>query len=95
MLHEAIQRGFDERKEDQTMHSQEIIRARSPIMKRDICVNAVSDDRLLDFDQSQSVDLDAGPNDDAEPELMLTQESIKTNKDQFGDDMEDDMLLDL
>jgi hypothetical protein len=95
LLHEAIQRGLDERKYDQDMHSREIIRVSSPVVDGDLHANDTMEDQTMGFDRSQPMDLDAGTDDDAGSKSILAQKNSKQSSDEFGDDIEDDMLLDL
>jgi hypothetical protein len=95
LLHEAIQRGLDERKHDQDMHSQEIIRGSSPVVDGGLHANDMMEDQMMGTDQSQPMDLDAGTNDDAGSKSILAHKNSKQSSDEFGEDIEDDMLLDL
>ena len=53
------------------------------------------EDTPAEFDMSQFVDFDRGEDEDAKSVLMAIDDKIKQSSDDFVNDIEDDMLLDL
>lgn len=109
LLHEAIQRGLDARKDNQTMGTEEIVKLPSTVAEVSVVEGqepmsvppslerpkSKIEDPSSEFDMSQFVDFDAGQDEDAKSISMAIHDKIKQSSDDFGNDIEDDMLLDL
>ena len=107
LLHEGIQKGLDARKEDQATENVEIVKVPGPDMGEDKgkdvddnvpevpqhtqLVSTKAEDEMSDFHISQFVDFDVGKLDD---KASATSAFTKAEN-EFDEDIEDDMLMDL
>jgi hypothetical protein len=106
LMHEAIQCGLDGRKNDQTMGTADIIDLPTTATGVNLVPTsellsvqppvehsgAEMEDTIPDFDMSPFVDFDGG--DDVDAKLPI-HDNISQSSDDFGIDIDDDMLLDM
>jgi hypothetical protein len=99
LLHEGIQRGLDTRKGDGDVRVVEVVDqgagASGPVEVEDASQQPTPKvkDENSDFDMSQFVDFDMDTIDDEEVQSVPAKK--EAGADEFGDDIEDDMLLDM
>ncbi|KAF2035811.1 hypothetical protein EK21DRAFT_84216 [Setomelanomma holmii] len=110
LLHEGIQRGLDVRNQEQAVQTIEVVDVKATKHNKAMAQKAElpapgpspnasqpdlpsrMEDEIPDFDMSQFVDFDVNAMDSDGPP---SKEATKKAQDDFGDDIDDDMLMDL